>query len=752
MTSTATTAPPASLGTARQKFDGLRGRVRRGIWIEAFGLLGLLLVAYAVPTLLTDRFLRLEFAFRLVLLLTFAFVVIRMLRRRLFVPLAVTLDDDEMALAVERRAPGTRQALISSLQFDRQLAGAGGGGATHAESRELMAAVVADTSSRLDAIPFGNAIDSPRVRKYLGGILLAVGFFVGWSITDAGSLGIWARRNLLLSNVDWPRYTRLAFADAGDAVRLPQGDALTVRVAADGELPEQVFLNYVFAGGESGVEPMSATGDGEFTLTLDAVLEDVVLTAEGGDAEPVELRVTIVERPRIEDLAITIDYPSYMEREPELVPATEGDVRLPRGSTLRLAGRSHKPLTEAFLLFGNDEKQPLALDADGHSFAGTLVPPNSGLLVVDVIDTDRLGAGSPPKLLLRIGEDLAPKVDLRLRGIGALIASHARIPGTLKVKDDYGLRAIDAAVRITSDTVEERPQGSDEPPPEVPFENAAATYDDPIATNALRYETETAVDLRQWNPDPDENSEKNRIRPGMQVALRFGATDNFGPGEPHHGYGETLTFRVVTRERLQEDLRRRQVEQRQELEKVILEHQAGLLELREIVDTVLQNAIGDRERLVVARLKTLARQQVALGRRAAFIAESYQRILWEYENNRLIEPRKVREIEALIPVPLEAVGKEAFPATGRLVDTFAGVRSKDISDQTIAGYVDIEQRLLAVFKEMRQAETLAAILEQLRVVIKIEESVKQEVEDKARASEQSVLGGPKTDKPNDKKR
>ena len=49
-------------------------------------------------------------------------------------------------------------------------------------------------------------------------------------------------------------------------------------------------------------------------------------------------------------------------------------------------------------------------------------------------------------------------------------------------------------------------------------------------------------------------------------------------------------------------------------------------------------------------------------------------------------------------------------------------------------------------------KTLAAILEQLRVVIKIEESVKQEVEDKARASEQSVLGGPKTDKPNDKKR
>lgn len=739
------TAPTMSLGTARSKFDGLRGRVRRGIWIETLGVVALLLVAYAVPTFLTDRFLRLEFVFRLVLLLSFLFVVLKVLNRRLVRPLAVTLDDDEMALAVERRAPGMRQALISSLQFDRALAS----GASDVESREMMAAVVADTGARLDRIPFENAIDAPRIRKFFGAIVAGVGFFLGWAITDAGSLGTWAQRNLLLGSVDWPRYTALAFADAGDGVRMPQGDALTVRVAATGEVPEQVFLSYEFAGGDTGTEPMSATGDGEYTLTLDAVLEDVVLRAEGGDAVPVELSVTVVERPRIDDLSVTIVYPDYMERDDEAVPATEGDLRLPLGSTLKIAGVSHKPLVEAFLLFGNDRKYPLRHGDDDHSFAGELAPEQSGLLVIDVIDTDRLGASAPPKLLLRVGEDRPPKVDFRLRGIGSLIASHARIPGTLKAKDDFGLRSIDVAMRVTDDRAADPDSGS--PLPAVPFENVAATYADPIAKNALAYETEAVVDLRQWNPQPAQNAPENRVRPGMLLAVRFGATDNYGPGEPHRGESEILTFRVVTRERLLEDLRRRQVEQREELAKVIEEHQAALFELRELVQVVLQDAIGDRERRVMARLKTLARQQVALGRRTAFIAESYQRILWEYENNRLIEARRVRQIESVIPAPLTDVAKEAFPASGRAVDDFATARQEAVSKTAIDGYVEIERRLQAVFKEMEQAETIAALLEELRVVIDIEDSVIQEVEDKARASETDVLGPGKGGRKDDRK-
>jgi hypothetical protein len=738
-----TTPPIASgaLAAAHAAFAGLRQRARRGIWIEALGVLGLLLVAYAIPSYLTDRGLRLERSYRAVLLVSFVAVVVRIVRQRLLRPLAVRLDDDEIALAVERQAPDVRQALISSLQFDRVLDAR----AERAESRELMSAVVADVRARLATIPFARAIDVARVRRYATGIAAAALFFAAWAGIDGGSLGLWARRNLLLADVDWPRYTTLAFGDASGSIRMPQGDALTVRVTAEGPVPDQVFLDYEFAGGDAGAEPMSRTGANEFTLTLDAVLEDVVLRAAGGDALPIKLRVQIVERPRIDDLAIRVTYPAYMEREPETVPPTEGELRLPRGAVLAVEGRSQKPLDEAFLLFGGEQKIALPRDPSGFAFRGEFSPAASGLLVVDVVDRDRLGAGAPPKLLLRIGDDRPPTIDFKLLGIGSLIASHARIPGDLKVRDDFGLREVDAAVRVVADNAAEaKPPAGEAPPPEIPFEPAAVVYGAPLRKSALRYETTAVLDLGQFNLEAAEDGARNRIKPGVLVSVRLGATDNFGPGEPHHGYGETMTFRVVTRERLAEELRRRQVEQRQELERLIQEEQTALLEVREMANPA---QAGDKAALVRQRLKALARQQQTLGRRTAFVGETYQRILWEFENNRLWEPNKVREIEGLITVPLAAVSKEAFPASSREVDAFGQSGDEASRKAAISGYEEILRRLAFVLNVMEQAENLAALLEDLRVVIKIEDSAIQEVEKRLQKSGQDVFGPGKDPKP-----
>ncbi len=743
-------SPPEPLGrvlaAARERLREQRRRARRGVWIETLGVVGLLLVAYAVPTLVTDRLLRLEQVFRVALFASFGIVVLQVVRRRLMRPLDVSLTDEEMALAVERRSPELEQVLISSLQFDEQLAS----GARSVESPELKAAVVQQTRDRLATIPFGRAVDAGRVRRYAAGLVAAASFFAVWAAIDASSLGIWASRNVLLTNVDWPRYTSLSFAGAGDAVRLPQGDALTVRVRVDGPVPEQVFLDYAFAGGDAGTEPMSRTGDGEFTWTLDQVVEDVTLAAQGGDSLPVELRVTIVERPVVRDLAVRVTLPDYMEREPYEVPPTEGEVRLPRGALLSVSGRTQKPLEAAFLLFGDDRKVPMALGPDTTSFAGELRPEVSGLLVVDVIDADRLGAGTPPKLVLRVGDDRSPTIEFRLRGIGSSITAHARVPGEIKVRDDFGLREVAAATRVTEDRPADR--GPDAGPlPEPPWTPAEALFSTPLERGSLRYEAEASVDLTTWNRVPDESSPDNPIRPGMLFSLRYGAKDNYGPGEPHEGFGEAMTFRVVTREQLVEELRRRQVEQRRELQQIADEEQAATLELAE---TVNPREAGDREREAAARFQALARRQQALGRRARLVGEAYQRILWEYENNRLIEANKVRQIESLITAPLESLAKEAFPATSRLVERFARTGEEPIRTEAVEGYREIQRRLAAVLQEMEQAENLAALLEELRNVIKLENEAIRDVRKRVEDREQDLFRrkDPKDRDPKDENR
>lgn len=720
----------------------LRRSAHSGIWVETLGACALLLVAFALPSFLTDRLLRLEWIFRAILLATFVFVLVRQIRRRLLVPLAVQLSDEEMALAVERAAPDVKQALISSLQFDRELQA----GVATVESPALKQAVVADVRARVAAIPFQHAIDAGRVRRFALGIVGALVFFAGWAGFDAKSLGLWAARNLALSNVDWPRYTVLALADSDSAaVRLPQGDALSVRVHVTGPVPDQMFVDYAFhprkADGatdvgkvtEKGSEVASRTGDAEFTWTIPSVLNDMTLSLQGGDSLPLEVTVTVVERPSIDDLAIKVTYPSYMEMEPEVVPPTEGELRLPKGAVLSFAGKSQKALSEAFVLFGNDQKTTLARGADGKSFAGDFTPKASGLLVVDVIDTDRLGAGTPPKLLLRVGEDKPPTLEFKPRGVGTLITAHARIPGDLKIKDDFGIREVSASFRVEE---EKPPEKGQTPPPEVPFAKAEANYRTPLVPSSRRYDSFTQLDLMQWNKVPTEDAPENKIRPGMVFSLRFAAKDNFGPGDPHEGQTETMVFRVVTRDRLAEELRRRQVEQREELQRIADELNRGLLELSE---NMLPSEAGDKRRQVEARLKALARQQQSLGRRVTLVGELYQKIIWEYENNRLWEPNQARDMEALIPVPLAQLGKDAFPASARLVDTFAGNSDPATKTAAIDSYKEIQARIAVILKNMATAESLAALIEGLKTVIKLENDAIRDVQHRVQASEQDIF-------------
>lgn len=692
-------------------------------------------VAYALPTFLTDRFLRLEWIFRAILLGSFIFAVARIVRRRLMTSLDVHLSVEEMALAVERKSPELEQVLISSLQFDGEL----GVETRSVESQEMKAAVVSSVRDRLQSIPFARAIDGGRVRKFALGIFTMFVFFIGWAGIDARigseSLGIWASRNVLLTNVDWPRYTVLSFVDGSDEVRLPQGDALTVRVEVDGPMPDQMFMDYRFADGETGSEPMSLTGETEFTWTIDAVLNDVMLSAQGGDSLALELAVKIVERPRVDDLAVHVTLPAYMEREPYVVPPTEGELRLPRGVKLTLTATSQKLLSSAFLLFGNDEKIVMALGDDKKSFTGEFYPKKSGLLIIDVIDSDSLGAGTPPKLVLRVGEDKTPTIDIRLRGIGSSITTQARIPGQLMVRDDFGIREIVATMRATRQ--ENNDRGPDDTPllPE-PWADAKPIFDQQLVPNSLKYEAEANVDLKTWNTISTPNSPDNPIQAGMLFSLRYAAKDNFGPGEPHEGFSETMTFRVVTNDKLIEELRRRQVEQRTELQAIADREATATLEL---VETVNPGDAGDQAKLARGRFKLMARRQQAMGRQVRFVSEAYQRILWEYENNRLIEPTKVRQMEALIPSPLEVLAKEDFPATAKLVDRFLRTNDEAIRSQAIKGYRDITDRLTSILKEMEQAESLAALIEDLRNVINLESEAIRDVKTRLEDLENSLF-------------
>ena len=259
---------------------------------------------------------------------------------------------------------------------------------------------------------------------------------------------------------------------------------------------------------------------------------------------------------------------------------------------------------------------------------------------------------------------------------------------------------------------------------------------DALDPGALRFKTAATIDFKGLLRSERDDDPQNPIRPGMLLSVRLSAKDNFGPGDPHEAMGETVSFRVVTREKLIDELRRRQVEQRQEVQRI---RDDVMLAQSELAESPSPTGTDSRATLARTKIKGLAARQQALGRRAAFAADLYQRILWEYENNRIWEPVKVREYEGLTAVPLAALAKEAFPASAQSVGAFADRGDEELRGAAVARYKEIVSRLEAIIKVMEQVETLAALIEQLRGVINVEDRAIKEVEKRIQEAGESIF-------------
>lgn len=729
-----------------QPFSRVRSRARVGIGIEAAGTLAVAGLVFIAASFALDRGLRLEVGYRAALLAVLALVVARIVVKRLVRPLRVRLSDDELALAVERHDPPLRQALISAVQFERTLAQPAVG-----DSRQLMTYVVGDVTERARKIPFGGAIDGTRALRYGSLVVLLVAAVGTWIGIDRGSFKLWFKRNVLLSAAEWPRRTQLEFLEP--VLRVPQGDDLTLRVGARGEVPEQVELRYAFAGGERGAEPMTLTGDAEFRCTLASLLEPVTVYAEGGDGLSRELRIEIVERPVVSGVRVTVTPPAYLGLPEAEVAASEGDVRVLRGSVVKLSARSDKPVSEAFVLVGDTDRRGLTVDADGHGLRGELTPTQSSPLVIDVVDCDRLGTKAPPRLYLRVSDDQAPAVDFKLRGIGSMVTPIALIPGDLTVRDDFALVSLTAQQRVSgtptapskpsesppkdgepSDRQPTEPGPADaQPAPEPQFDAITATGLGALPKGEREFVGPVSVDLR----------EHAKLQPGHVLALRFVATDNFGPNAPHTTEGEAAVFRVVTAEELSADLQRRQLEQRKLLETVLAQEitaRASLLELPSPTGTDPQ-AIQARQ-----KLGQLAKAQRDLGGRCGSIAQTYAQILDEAVNNRIAKAADMRGLKDKVIEPLQQLAADDFPQAGSHTETYAVSGQDDLKQVALATYDIIIGRVKAILAAMQEEERLAAIIAGLREIIKIQDSASDEAKKRREKADADLFGPGRDDK------
>lgn len=599
--------------TIRLKLDEVRETLRGYLWLQCLLMIaGWLIVLFWLAAAIdylpvrvgageSPRWLRAGF---LILMGggSLWFLLGWMLPRRL-----ARIDDDSLALLIERRYPRFANELVTAVELsdkDVQVSDP----KAHAL---LLERVFAGANDAIQGVQTQELFNwrPIRVLRWLviaGTVLtvLAAGLQWNWFF-------LWSQRLFALSDQRWPRQAllradwlqmpipsftgqivpeqlKLEFQEG--VAHVPSGASLLLQVSADAtasKVPEVCTLYYRTQDGTRGranLRRMGSPVDGwqQFNLDgppLDGVNSDLSLDVIGLDARLRNLKLEVVDPMVITDLQLSLRYPEYLmdsfsvRAGEETLPYRAG-MKIPEGTRCTLMGRCNSALQKVQYVVrpsaGLDNSQPpvvLESPSKDNSFEiplGQLV--ESQLVEIRLQDQYGLSSDQVMRYNLLVVPDQIPEVQSRLEGIGLAITPNAFLPVRGTVVDDHAVKEVLAEISVDESSLQ---------PVKLQWDDRQLAGEVDFA----RLAEQGVVELQ----------------PGMTIGLSVAAEDYYDLNElPHVGRGQPVQLAVVSQDQLLVLLDRNELELRQRLEQIISE----LKQLNEALQTLSQQLAGTVAMLV----------------------------------------------------------------------------------------------------------------------------------------------------------
>lgn len=665
--------------TLQGKLASLRRLVR--LAMVAVGLGRFLCIAAALVLLdfSVDKMLRLPRELRLTLLVLWGGALLYQFGRQLAAPFLRRLPAEALALEIEKRLPRSADLLASALHFAR---GHAGGTASDA----LRASVIEEAEGRASLIAPAALVRWRRVRDWLLAAAAAVLFTAGPAALQPAAADLWFQRNVLLSEAEWPRRTRLTLLQAPKYI--PRGESLSIGVRAAGVIPRAARLQ--LRGLQSSTTrtmPMERADD-IFFAVLSGLDESTSFSMQAGDASFEERRIEVVERPAVAQARMVVKPPAYIADKPVELVWNSPTFDVPKGSEATIQIEATKPLSSAECRIAGGRAQSADLEG-ARSVAFDLSVDRD--LRCNIFLRDEHGIeGEPPfPIEIRAIKDQPPSVSVVASGISDMAVPDAQIPLTARATDDYGL------VSAWLEAAYDGPAGHVEFP-------RAPLWEGPAQGEVA---IEHTVDLRGMQLGP---------RGRFVVTVR--ATDNCTVGGPNTGAGATLSFRLVTLHELLAALLIRQQDLRRDLEQQIERQKEVRQRFAELVASgaARPGALDDSEA-----------KERALARALALTGEQYGDVLAQMLNNRAVSRPVFDSRAAGIVEPLAALAApggailSAVDAMQRAPSgSTAAAAAKDRMDSALADMEVVRTRMLLLENYAAIVTSVQEISEQERELLR----------------------------------
>ncbi|MDE0936469.1 MAG: hypothetical protein OSA89_11185 [Mariniblastus sp.] len=694
-----------------EKLLRMRSKLTRWILIHGLGRWLIAILAVLAFDVALDRFFKMDFAQRLVMLIAMGVAAVVYFGIRVVKPLFSRLSDDALIYEVENKNPELKESLLSSVQLSRDEDWKQWG-----TSAALAAATIEQGIEKSKLVDFSKALDLSRhLQNWLllmAGLAMAAGVGVGISQTEF--LKTWFNRNILLLEDQWPQATYLEIVGAVDGeLILPRGGdhRQLVRVTEDSlESDVSVSLETSHQGGKTfhQMKPTGKLNGREHVFVFHNVSSPFRFRASGGDDVTSWVDVKLVEPPSVIQLDLNVLMPAYTgvtHRELQGV----GPHSVLVGSRLDVGIRTNKALSAANLKL-DQEVYPMQLGEDDTQFNLTI--PGEGQALVggeyefELVDSSGMKSSRRSKFRVTIKEDDVPKIRASLLGISGLVSARANLPASYQAVDSYGLTqlAFDATWK-TGDNDEKTGQR------ELVFAEPRPGED--------------GLPIRQVKDFAELDLELLGLSPGTSFRFSVTAKDNH-PGKPNVGRSQEFLLRVVTDEELRADLLRREIEQRKAFDDQAYQVQLALMtEIQAIAARTRQDGVSQEEfdSKREAALIALVRKQKGVGTVLDRVANRFEEFLVEVKNNRLDEAenqlapdqRIETRFDERIIGPIRQLDSELISLASRQFDNARrAIRDQSELEEIVDQSVELQ---LAILEEMKRILSAMADSESFQEII-----------------------------------
>ena len=732
--------------------------------LDGIALLLFTVIALFVCDFALDRFFEFPLHVRVILLPVLVGTIIYVFWQRLLRRCFAVIHREQLATLLEHYVPPLNESLITAVEWK----------GNDNTDPELMQQTIDEAAAVLEDV---NVLAFFRFNRVLNRFALSlfwIAVVILFCTLYAPTVSLWFSRNILLSQLEYPRRSELLVDGFQDGrVRIGRGDSFSLSIRANMDkplVPESIRVR--IGTSEVGYRSLlidqfrTETREGTrwrvFSTTFPEMLETVLLHIRGADSTLSGLCVEVVPTPTLTDIVLTQAFPDYMQR-PERAIALTSKTMIPDGTGISITATSTKPLSEATAILETaDGRRQTAMD-----LASTPAPFNSITLTLPALradttidfhltDMDSLTNRHPIRADLGLIRDQSPVVTVRLEGIGHAITPEAVLPMVGEITDDNGLAT--ALSRYTSEPVPGEP-------PREPAEGTVPITGINAGQTVFPLEHTFAVSPLSLLPD-------DKLILHVEASDRF----NLDLSEGQLGIGQRWLLEIVTPERLKHLLETREITLRQRFEVIIgevertkeimldytlepMEQQVQEAEALHVTaapnvtDTPVSEETQQRELEAKKQriLDTINAEQSELGKfqisrmlrdthkevyDLTGIIESFRTIRLEMINNRIFTEDERRRIDQEIMRPMQELINEGFPGIDELLGKLTLLLAENNEpcrplaleerQKILTRFDETLWKMMAIRDKMASMESFNEAIELLRSIIKQQQLLRNE--------------------------